>query len=100
MNTLKTLLTAAVTTATLSLVAGTVSAAARLALGADGQLFTIDSATQKVTATVAGLPGNIIVIAVLPAMSSRGFRQRGGRPLGLPPVLSWRRFPRTNHPWP
>jgi ABC-type dipeptide/oligopeptide/nickel transport system permease subunit len=69
MNTLETLLTAAVTAATPSLVAGTVSAAAVLALGAAGQLFKIDSATQKVTATVASLPGTIIVIALMPAIS-------------------------------
>jgi hypothetical protein len=53
MNRLNTVLTAAVTTATLSLAAGTVSAATLLALGADGQLFKIDSASQKVTATMA-----------------------------------------------
>jgi outer membrane protein assembly factor BamB len=53
MNRLNTLLTTAVATATLSLAAGTVSAATLLALGADGQLFKIDSTSQKVTATMA-----------------------------------------------
>ena len=53
MNRLNTLLTAAVATATLSLAAGTASAATLLALGADGQLFKIDSDSQKVTGTMA-----------------------------------------------
>lgn len=53
MNSLNTLLTAAVATATLSLAAGTANAATLLALGADGQLFKIDSDSQQVTGTMA-----------------------------------------------
>ncbi|WP_445937375.1 DUF4394 domain-containing protein [Pseudomonas sp.] len=68
MNSLNTLLTAAVTTATLSLAAGTASAATLLALGADGQLFKIDSASQKVTATMsASSPSPLRGIDVRPA---------------------------------
>lgn len=53
MNKLNAVLTTAIATATLSLAAGSVSAATLLALGADGQLFKIDSASQKITATMA-----------------------------------------------
>ncbi|TIH08330.1 DUF4394 domain-containing protein [Pseudomonas leptonychotis] len=53
MNKLNAVLTIAIATTTLSLAAGTASAATLLALGADGQLFKIDSATQKVTASMA-----------------------------------------------
>ena len=68
MNSLNTLLTAAVTTATLSLAAGTASAATLLALGADGQLFKIDSASQKITATMsASSPSPLRGIDVRPA---------------------------------
>jgi hypothetical protein len=68
MNSLNTLLTAVVTTATLSLAAGTASAATLLALGADGQLFKIDSASQKVTATMsASSPSPLRGIDVRPA---------------------------------
>ncbi|MBU0902626.1 MAG: DUF4394 domain-containing protein [Gammaproteobacteria bacterium] len=68
MNSLNTLLTAAVTTATLSLAAGTASAATLLALGADGQLFKIDSSSQKVTATMsASSPSPLRGIDVRPA---------------------------------
>lgn len=68
MNSFNTLLTAAVTTATLSLAAGTASAATLLALGADGQLFKIDSASQKVTATMsASSPSPLRGIDVRPA---------------------------------
>lgn len=68
MNNLNTLLTAAVTTATLSLAAGTASAATLLALGADGQLFKIDSASQKITATMsASSPSPLRGIDVRPA---------------------------------
>ncbi|WP_339906061.1 DUF4394 domain-containing protein [Pseudomonas guineae] len=68
MNSLNTLLTAAVTTATLSLAAGTASAATLLALGADGQLFKIDSASQKVIATMpASSPSPLRGIDVRPA---------------------------------
>jgi len=52
MNRLNTLLTTAVATATLSLAAGTASAATLLALAADGQLFKIDSSSQTITATL------------------------------------------------
>ncbi|WNF45032.1 DUF4394 domain-containing protein [Pseudomonas sp. SG20056] len=68
MNSFNTLLTAAVTTATLSLAAGTASAATLLALGADGQLFKIDSSSQKVTATMAtNSPSPLRGIDVRPA---------------------------------
>lgn len=68
MNSFNTLLTAAVTTATLSLAAGTASAATLLALGADGQLFKIDSASQKITATMsASSPSPLRGIDVRPA---------------------------------
>jgi len=68
MNRLNTLLTAAVTTATLSLTAGTASAATLLALSADGQLLKIDSASQKVTATMAtNSPSPLRGIDVRPA---------------------------------
>lgn len=68
MNSFNTLLTAAVTTATLSLAAGTASAATLLALGADGQLFKIDSNSQKVTATMAtNSPSPLRGIDVRPA---------------------------------
>jgi hypothetical protein len=68
MNSLNTLLTAAVTTATLSLAAGTASAATLLALSADGQLFKIDSASQKITATMsASSPSPLRGIDVRPA---------------------------------
>lgn len=68
MNSLNTLLTAAVTTATLSLAAGTANAATLLALGADGQLFKIDSASQKITATMsASSPSPLRGIDVRPA---------------------------------
>ena len=68
MNSFNTLLTAAVTTATLSLAAGTASAATLLALGADGQLFKIDSGSQKVTATMAtNSPSPLRGIDVRPA---------------------------------
>jgi len=68
MNSLNTLLTAAVTTATLSLAAGTASAATLLALGADGQLFKIDSSSQKVIATMAtNSPSPLRGIDVRPA---------------------------------
>lgn len=68
MNSFNTLLTAAVTTATLSLAAGTASAATLLALGADGQLFKIESASQKVTATMpASSPSPLRGIDVRPA---------------------------------
>lgn len=68
MNSFNTLLTAAVTTATLSLAAGTASAATLLALGADGQLFKIDSSSQKVIATMAtNSPSPLRGIDVRPA---------------------------------
>ena len=68
MNSFNTLLTAAVTTATLSLAAGTANAATLLALGADGQLFKIDSSSQKVTATMATIsPSPLRGIDVRPA---------------------------------
>jgi len=68
MNSFNTLLTAAVTTATLSLAAGTASAATLLALGADGQLFKIDSSSQKVTATMTtNSPSPLRGIDVRPA---------------------------------
>ena len=68
MNSLNTLLTAAVTTATLSRAAGTASAATLLALGADGQLFKIDSASQKITATMSvSSPSPLRGIDVRPA---------------------------------
>ncbi|MGY8830300.1 MAG: DUF4394 domain-containing protein [Pseudomonadales bacterium] len=68
MNSFNTLLTAAVTTATLSLAAGTASAATLLALDADGQLFKIDSSSQKVTATMAtNSPSPLRGIDVRPA---------------------------------
>jgi len=68
MNSFNTLLTAAVTTATLSLAAGTASAATLLALGADGQLFKIDSASQKITATMSvSSPSPLRGIDVRPA---------------------------------
>ncbi|VXB71141.1 conserved exported hypothetical protein [Pseudomonas sp. 8BK] len=68
MNRLNTLLTTAVATATLSLAAGTASAATLLALSADGQLFKVDSASQKVTATMAtNSPSPLRGIDVRPA---------------------------------
>ncbi|SEE07142.1 DUF4394 domain-containing protein [Pseudomonas anguilliseptica] len=68
MNRLNTLLTTAVATATLSLAAGTASAATLLALGADGQLFKVDSASQKVTGTMAtNSPSPLRGIDVRPA---------------------------------
>jgi hypothetical protein len=68
MNRLNTLLTTAVATATLSLAAGTASAATLLALGADGQLLKIDSASQKVTATMStNSPSPLRGIDVRPA---------------------------------
>ena len=68
MNTLNTLLTTAIATATLSLAAGTASAATLLALGADGQLFKVDSDSLKVTATMpASSPSPLRGIDVRPA---------------------------------
>lgn len=68
MNTLNTLLTTAITTATLSLAAGSASAATLLALGADGQLFKIDSASQSVTASMtATSPSTLRGLDVRPA---------------------------------
>lgn len=68
MNTLNTLLTTAITTATLSLAAGTASAATLLVLGADGQLFKVDSDSLKVTASMpASSPSPLRGIDVRPA---------------------------------
>ena len=53
MNLRKTLLSIALTTSATALIAGTASAATLLALTADGQLYKIDSSSQKVTANMA-----------------------------------------------
>jgi hypothetical protein len=68
MNRLNTLLTTVAATATLSLAAGTASAATLLALSADGQLFKIDSASLAITASMtANSPSPLRGIDVRPA---------------------------------
>ena len=68
MNPLTTVLTTAITAATLSLAAGSASAATLLALSANGQLFKIDSASQTVTATMAATgPTSLRGLDVRPA---------------------------------